>query len=53
MSTWEERMSQRAKAREAIAEAEQILRDEADGIDDDSGFTSVYLGQPDSARTVR
>ncbi|OPG13649.1 hypothetical protein B1L11_06590 [Microbispora sp. GKU 823] len=52
---WEQRMSERAKARAAIAEAEQITRDAAEGRDDDEddGWLTIIPGSPDGWRRTR
>ncbi|GAA0402918.1 hypothetical protein GCM10009530_63610 [Microbispora corallina] len=51
---WEQRMSERAMARMAIAEAEQIARDAAEGHEDDEepGWITVIPGSPEGRRTT-
>ncbi|WP_143737250.1 hypothetical protein [Microbispora sp. GKU 823] len=49
---WEQRLSERAKAREVLAEAEEIARDAAEGHDDDEddGWLTIIPGSPDGWR---
>jgi hypothetical protein len=51
---WEQRMSERAKVRMAIAEAEQIARDAAEGRDDEDedGWVTFIPGTPERGRTT-